>query len=110
MCVFWATLGAILPCTSLAENPTFLFHSEALRLAVFDITGPDDHVIGDGRVTDPLLLPVEHPFAAVAARRRGRSLRAGRAQGSGLGMASPVTRTTRLMGSPAEAGQGGPLG
>jgi hypothetical protein len=38
------------------------------HLTAFEIKGPDDHVIGEGRVPDPLVLPVEHPLGAVAAR------------------------------------------
>ena len=46
-----------------------LLDQEAFHLIVGLIARPDDGDIGKGGVADPLLLPVEHPFVTLAARR-----------------------------------------
>ena len=50
-----------------------LLDHEPLDLVVFQRTGPDDHVVGKGGVPDPLLLPVQDPFGAVAPGRGGQA-------------------------------------
>ena len=62
MCAFCTTRNAILSCMLLGlEAGRALLHHEAFDLAVRHRTRPDDHVVGEGGVADPLLLPVQHP-------------------------------------------------
>ena len=89
-----------------------LLHHEPLDLAVLHVAGPDDGVVGERGVADPLLLPVQHPVVAVAPgrggqpargariRRRARSARTRRSSPSGPSAAAsaasaPPTRTGR---------------
>ncbi len=55
-----------------------LLDHEPLDLLVLKRPGPDHHVVGERRVADPLLLPVQHPIVAVAAGGGGQPARGAR--------------------------------
>jgi hypothetical protein len=46
-----------------------LLHQESLDLAVGDVPRPHDDDVGEHAQADPLLLPVDDPLVALAARR-----------------------------------------
>ncbi|EGJ74113.1 putative pimeloyl-CoA dehydrogenase, small subunit [Streptomyces sp. Tu6071] len=54
-----------------AQARRAVLHDEALDLVVGHVPRPHDEEIGEGAVADPLLLAVEHPRVALAARGRG---------------------------------------
>ena len=63
-----------------------LLHDETLDLVVRHVPGPDDHVVGERRVADPFLLPVDDPLIAVPA---GRGRQSPGSAGAHLGLGQP---------------------
>src|SRR5262249_24181384 len=57
------------------ESGRLVLDDEALHLIVPDVARPDDRDVAEGGVADPLLLAVQDPGVAFAARRRSETAR-----------------------------------